>query len=324
MLKIGNVVLKNRVISGPMAGISNLVYREIAMEYGAGLSYAEMVSDKALVHNNKKTFDMLKISSKEHPCSMQLFGGEVESMVVAAKLIDEHCDCDIIDINMGCPVPKVLKAGAGSKLLLNPQLAYDIVSNVVKAVKKPVTVKLRIGYDVERINVVEMAKLMEKAGASAIAVHGRTKTQMYEGHADWKYIKMAKEAVSIPVIGNGDIKTPQDAKRMMEETGCDGVMIARGGIGNPWLFTNSVRILENYEDLIEVTPQMKVEKCLEHAKRLIQMENDELIAIKQMRTLVGFYLKGFDYAAKIRAKLNQISTFNELEIILKESLEYLK
>lgn len=318
MLKIGNIALKSNIICGPMAGISNLVYREIAIEHGASLCYAEMVSDKALCFDNKKTKEMLTISKSEHPVSMQLFGGEVETMIKAAKIIDKECDCDIIDINMGCPVPKVLKAGAGSKLLLDPNKAYEIVKGIVDNVDKPVTVKLRIGFDEAHINIVEMAKLMEKAGVSAIAVHARTRAQMYEGKARWEYIKQVKEAVKIPVIGNGDVYTIYDAKRMIEETGCDGVMIARGGIGNPWLFKNSIDYIEKNIINKEPTVKEKIDMCIEQAERLVTYYQDELAALKEMRTLVGYYFRGFDGAAKLRGKLNQITTINELKSILGE------
>lgn len=316
MLKIGDIELKSRIIAGPMAGISTLVYREICMEHGAGLVGAEMVSDKAICYNNQKTLDMLEISPAEHPVAMQLFGGEKESMVKAAIYLDQNCDCDIIDINLGCPVPKVLKAGAGSKLLLDPLRTYDIVKSVVEAVKKPVTVKMRLGYDEKHINVVEMATLMEKAGVKAIAIHARTRSQMYSGKADWSYIKQVKDAVKIPVIGNGDVTNIYDVKRMIDETGCDGVMIARGAIGNPWIFQNANDYLEKGIVNPEPTKEEKCQLCYEHAKRLADYYKDEDLALRQMRTLVGYYLKGFAGASKVRGKLSKISTLEELKYIL--------
>ena len=320
MVRIGNIETKNLTFSAPIAGYSNYVYREIVMEHGAGFVCAEMVSDKALCFNNQNTFDMLEVSKNEHPMAMQLFGADMDSLVKAAKIIDEQCDCDVIDINMGCPVTKVVKTGAGSKMLTNIEESYLKVKAIVEAVKKPVTVKIRLGWDTSSINVVETAKLMEKAGAKLIAVHARTRSQMYEGVADWSYIKKVKEAVNVPIIGNGDIKTPEDAKRMLEETGCDGVMIARGAIGNPWIFKQITDYLEKgtYE---EVTPKEKVETCLEHARRLIAYYKDEIKAMKEMRSLACFYIKGFKNAAKVRGTIHTLLSYDKLEEILLECLK---
>ena len=268
-MKIGDVEIENRVIMAPLAGITNVAFRKIIKEFGAGLVVSEMVSDKALCYGNQKTIEMLKVDDNEHPMSIQVFGGDVESMVTAAKFVDENSNCDIIDINMGCPVNKVIKAHAGSYLLQFPDLVYEIVKNVVDAVSKPVTVKIRIGYDFDSINCIEIAKLIEKAGASAIAVHGRTRSQMYEGHADWSYIKKVKQAVSIPVIGNGDVKTAQDAKRMLEETGCDAVMVGRAALGNPWVIKQMVEYVENDILLDDPTADERIDQCLKHAQRLI-------------------------------------------------------
>jgi nifR3 family TIM-barrel protein len=265
---------------------------------------------------------MLNIDEDEHPVSIQIFGGDVDSMVKAAKYVDENSNCDIIDINMGCPVNKVLKAKAGSYLLQYPDLVYDIVKNVVEAVSKPVTVKIRLGIDKEHINCVEIAKLIEKAGASAIAIHGRTRSQMYEGEADWSYIKQVKEAVNIPVMGNGDVRTPQDALRMLEETGCDAVMVGRAALGNPWVIKRMVDYVEygKYEE--EPTFNEKLDQCLIHARKLVEVDGEKN-AIRQMRGHAPWYMKGLKSAAVIKNMLSKVNTYNELETIVEDYRYYL-
>ena len=306
----------------PMAGITNIAFRKIIKEFGAGLVVSEMVSDKALCYGNKKTIEMLNVDENEHPMSIQIFGGDVDSMVKAAKFVDENSNCDIIDINMGCPVQKVLKAHAGSYLLQHPSLVYDIVKNVVEVVNKPVTVKIRIGYDFHSINCVEIAQLIEKAGASAIAVHGRTRSQMYEGHADWSYIAEVKKAVSIPVIGNGDVRTPQDAKRMLDETGCDAVMVGRAALGNPWVIKQMVAYVENGVLLEDPSIDDKIDQCLNHAKRLLIVEG-ERNAIRQMRGHAPWYMKGLKSASQMKNYLSKIETYQELETALEAYRIYL-
>lgn len=315
MFKIGNVEIKNQVVMAPMAGITNLAFRKIVKEFGAGLVYSEMVSDKAICYGNKKTLEMLKVDAAEHPVSIQLFGGEVETMVKAAKYIDEHSDCDIIDINCGCPVNKVLKANAGSQLLKDPQLIYDIVSGIVKNVKKPVTVKIRSGFDKEHINAVEVARLIEQAGASAVAIHGRTRSQMYEGHADWNIIKEVKAAVSIPVIGNGDVRSVEDARRMLKETNCDAVMVGRAALGNPWLIKQISEGLSHDQPVAEVSYQEKIAWCLNHAQRLMLIE-PERVAMSQMRGHAPWYIKGLKNSAKVKNELSKVETYQQLEQIL--------
>ena len=303
--KIGNVEIKNQVVLAPMAGISNSSFRRIAKEMGCGLIVAEMVSDKAICYGSQKTLDMLYMTDFERPLSQQIFGSDKDSFTKAAKYIEENMHPDIIDINMGCPVPKVaVSAQAGSALLKDPDKVYDIVKAVVEAVNVPVTVKIRSGWDSNHINAVEIAKICEKAGASAITVHGRTRAQGYSGNADWNIIKEVKENVSIPVIGNGDIKSPIDAKRMLDETGCDAIMIARGALGNPWIIKNTVHYLETGELLPEPTKEDKINMIKKHLNYLLEIK-PEKVALLEMRTEASYYLKGISGAAPYKIKLFQ-------------------
>ena len=323
MFKIGNVEIPNRIIMAPMAGITNKAFRTIIKEFGAGLVYSEMVSDKAICYQNKKTLEMLAVDEHEHPMSMQVFGGDRDSIVEAARFIAVHSNCDIIDINMGCPVHKVLKSEAGSKLLLYPDKIEDIVRHVVAAVDKPVTVKIRSGFDKEHINAVEVAKRIERAGASAIAVHGRTRSQMYEGKADWQIIAQVKQAVRIPVMGNGDVCTPQDAKRMLDETGCDAVMVGRAALGNPWVIKQMVAYVEEGILLPDPTPEMRINQCLDHARRLMTMM-PEHVAMSQMRGHAPWYMKGLKSSSYVKNQLAKVNTYEELKTILETYAQYLR
>lgn len=317
---IGNVKIKNQIVLAPMAGISNSVYRRICKEMGCGLIYAEMVSDKAIQFNNQKTIDMLYMCEEERPIAQQIFGSDLESFVYAAKYIEENMHPDIIDINMGCPVPKVaVRAQAGSALLKNPDKVYEIVKAVVDAVSVPVTVKIRSGWDSNSINAVLIAKTIEKAGASAICIHPRTRSQGYSGKADWNIIKDVVNSVHIPVIGNGDVKTPEDAKRMLEETGCTAVMIGRGVLGNPWLIRNSIAYLDglSYE---EVTIKDRVDMCLKHLDYLSKLKCEK-VACLEIRNHIGWYFKGIPGANELKNKVYQTSKISDIISLLIEFKE---
>ncbi|MDD3712583.1 MAG: tRNA dihydrouridine synthase DusB [Candidatus Izemoplasmatales bacterium] len=322
-IRVRNLILDNNVFVAPMAGVTDQAYRLILKEFGAGLIYTEMISDKGLLYENKKTKDMIEIFDYERPIALQIFGSEVETMVEAAKLIDKESNCDIIDINMGCPVPKVTKAGSGSKLMTEPELAFQIVKNIVAAVEKPVSVKIRSGWDHKSINAVEFAQLMEKAGVSLIAVHGRTKTDMYSGKADLDIIKAVKAAVSVPVIGNGDIKTPEDAKHMLEYTQCDGVMIGRGLMGNPWLIKQTIDYLNTGTYEKEISFETKKTYLLKHLKHLIEYKGNHIASL-EMRTHGAWYLKGLPGASKAKAKIVSAKDVEEIKTIIEEYFESIK
>lgn len=318
--KIGNVEIKNQVVLAPMAGISNTAYRQIIKEMGAGLIFAEMVSDKALVYGSEKTFDLLKMSDMERPITQQIFGSDVDSFVKAAKLVEDKMHPDIIDINMGCPVPKVaIKSQAGSALLKNPDKIKEIVSAVVKAVSVPVTVKIRSGWDANSVNAVEVAKVIEEAGASAITVHGRTRAQGYSGNADWNIIKQVKEMVSIPVIGNGDITSAEKAKEMLDFTGCDAVMIGRGVLGNPWLIKECVSYLDSGIIPPKPSAREKIEMLKRHYQLLVDSTSEKQ-AILEIRTHALWYIKGMPKSAYIKNEICKTKNSEDLFKILNDYL----
>ncbi len=321
--KIGNLEIKNQVVVAPMAGVTNLAYRNILKEFGAGLIYTEMISDKGLLYENNKTQDMTEILDEEKPVTLQLFGSEVETMKQAAMYIDKCTNCDVIDINMGCPVTKVVKSGAGSKLMTNENLAYEITKAVVDHVSKPVTVKIRTGWDHKNKNAVSLAKKLESAGISALAIHGRTRSDMYTGKADLDIIKEVKSALKIPVIGNGDIRTPEDALHMLEYTGCDAVMIGRGILGNPFLIEQTVSYLERGKYDYKVDLKNRKEYMLKHMEKLIRLKGEH-IAVLEMRSHGPWYIKGLKNASHTKQRLVSAGSIEEVKIIIDEYFESLQ
>ncbi len=318
-LKIGSVTLPNNLILAPMAGVTDLPFRLLCKEQGAGLLCMEMVSAKAILYKNRNTESLLEIDPRENPVSLQLFGSDPEIISKIAHQIEDK-PFDILDLNMGCPVPKIVNNGEGSALMKNPKLAGEIIRQTVKAIDKPVTVKIRKGFDDEHINAVEMAKIAEDAGAAAVAVHGRTREQFYSGRADWDIIRQVKEAVSIPVIGNGDLLTAEDVIAMEAQTGCDGFMIARGAQGNPWIFRQILHYFETGEHLAKPTLEEVTQMILRHARMMLEFKG-EYIGIREIRKHAAWYTAGYPNSARLRVAINNVESFEALEELLMNNLE---
>jgi len=318
--KIGNVEIPNRVVVAPMAGITNAAFRVTVKEFGAGMVVCEMISDQGIHFRNKKTLEMLHIDETEHPLSLQIFGGNKDTLVEAAQFVEKHTTADIIDINMGCPVNKIIKAEAGAKWLLDPDKVYEMVHAVASAVDVPVTVKMRIGWDEEHVFAVENALAAQAAGAGAVAMHGRTRVQMYEGKANWEVLKEVKKHLTIPFMGNGDVKTPEDAKRMLEYVGADGVMIGRAALGNPWMIHRTQHYLETGELIPEPTAREKIATAKLHLERLVDLKG-ETIACREFRTHASYYLKGVSRAAKIKLAINKTEKQHEINELLDQLVE---
>ncbi|MDE3460082.1 tRNA dihydrouridine synthase DusB [Clostridioides difficile] len=321
-MKIGNLELKNKVFLSPMAGVTDLPFRLICKEQGCGLLYTEMINGKALCYDDENTKKMIKIEEEEHPVAVQIFGSEPEFMGRAAEIMNDYSN-EILDINMGCPAPKVVKNGDGSALMKNPKLAEEVLRAVVKNSKKPVTLKIRKGWDDNSVNAVEIAKIAEDCGISALAIHGRTREQFYTGKADWDIIAEIKKNLSIPVIGNGDVFTIEDSINMLDKTGCDAIMIGRGAQGNPWIFKRINHYMNTGEILPEPTLNEKISTAIKHLKLAVE-EHGEYVAVREMRKHIAWYLKGLRNSAKLRDEINKIEDYQEvvskLEYYMEDSL----
>lgn len=315
-MKIGNVEFQNNVFLAPMAGVTDIAFRGICKRMGCGLTYTEMISSRGLFYGNENTKSMLEFSKEEKPAAVQIFGNDPYVMAKACDFLNDNDDICLIDINMGCPAPKIVKNGDGSALMRNPSLAAEIVKEVKKASIKPVTVKFRKGFDQNSINAVEFGKIIEEAGADAVAVHGRTREQMYEGKADWDIIGMVKKAVKIPVIGNGDVTSPESAKEMFESTGCDGIMVGRGAMGNPWLFMQVLQS-EKHEEIYYPTEAEKIDVCIEHYKRALKYFGENR-AVREMRKHIGWYIKGMRNCTEIKNEVNEKTSSDVVLNILEQ------
>ena len=312
--KIGNVEIPNQVVVAPMAGVTNSAFRVICKRFGAGYVVCEMISDRGIVYHNQRTLNMMDVDPEEHPMGIQIFGGTKETLVEAAKYVDQHTAADVIDINMGCPVNKVVKTDAGARWLLDPNKVYEMVSYVTDAVKKPVTVKMRTGWDDKHILAVENALAAERAGASAIAMHGRTRKQMYTGQADWNILKEVASQLKIPFMANGDVKTPEDAKKILDMTGATAAMIGRAAMGNPWMLKRTEHYLETGELLPEATPEQRIEMAKDHLNRLVDLKG-EYVGVREFRGLSTYYIKGIPRAARTKVALVEAETLDEMNDI---------